>query len=351
MTVLRRSRTRPVVGLDIEPGSITVAQVARTGELRIERAAHAALEPHVVRDGEVLDVDALTQALRDLWRAHRGLDRRVRLGVANARIVVRLLDAPPLEDPKELAAAVRFQAQDELPMPLDAAVLDFQTLGLVETPNGPRRRVVLVAARRDMVERFLAAARGAGLRPEGIDLSAFALIRALHERGDGPALLLCIGGMTNLAIVDEAGACVFTRVAGGGLEALAVDLAEREAITLQQAREELLDAGVDGSEDEEGDGHGRAARIVLQEGIRRIAGEARGSLDFHQAQAFGAPLVQRIVLAGPALAVPGFADALAAELGLPVEAGTVAATREAQLDERALARLTVAAGLAVAEAP
>ena len=76
---------------------------------------------------------------------------------------------------------MRFQAQDQIPMPLDQAVLDFQPLGIVETAEGPRQRVVLVAARRDMVERVLAAVRAAGLRPEGIDLSAFAMIRALHR--------------------------------------------------------------------------------------------------------------------------------------------------------------------------
>ena len=349
----RRSRTRALVGLDIEPGSIAAAQVAADGELRVERGAVAPLEPHVVRDGEVLDADALSEALRELWRAHRGLDKRVRIGVANARIVVRPLDAPPLEEPKELAAAVRFQAQDELPMPLEAAVLDFQPLGLVETPNGPRRRVVLVAARRDMVERFLAAARAAGLRPQGIDLSAFALVRALHERGNGPALLLSVGGLTNLAIVDDAGACLFTRVAGGGLEAIAVDLAERAAITLEEARAWLPRVGVRAAaEAPEGEEElAAAARLVLGDGIRRIASEVRASLDFHHAQSLGAPLVQRIVLAGPVLGVPGFADGVAAELGLPVEARSVPARSAGTLEEPALARLSVAAGLAVEEAP
>ena len=68
-------------------------------------------------------------------------------------------------------------------MPLDQAVLDWQPVERVETPDGPRQRVLLVAARRDMVERVVAAVRGAGLRLDGIDLGAFAMIRAL--RGEG----------------------------------------------------------------------------------------------------------------------------------------------------------------------
>ena len=88
-----------------------------------------------------------------------------------------------LEDAKELAAAVRFQAQDQLPMPLEHAVLDYQPLDVVTDETGRRQRVLLVAARREMVERVLAALRGAGLKPEGIDLSAFAMVRALHRAG------------------------------------------------------------------------------------------------------------------------------------------------------------------------
>ena len=109
----RRSKT--IVGLDIEPGSIAAVQVATADGLAVERAAVADLDPHVVRDGEVADGEALTEALRAMWSQNSWLDRKVRIGVANARIVVRVMDLPPLEDAKDLEAAVQFQAKDELP--------------------------------------------------------------------------------------------------------------------------------------------------------------------------------------------------------------------------------------------
>jgi type IV pilus assembly protein PilM len=214
-----RTRTTTAVGLTIEPGGIAAAQVAVNGALVIQDGARAELDPAVVRDGEVADTGALADALRALWHDHGSLDKRVRIGVANTRIVVRTLYLPPIDDAKQLAAAVRFQAGDEIPMPLDDAVLDFHALGVVETPNGPRQRVVLVAARRDMILDVLTAARSAGLKPVGIDLSAFGMVRALQAAGDdaGPELFLSVGGLTNLAVA-EAGVCSFTRVAGSGLE-------------------------------------------------------------------------------------------------------------------------------------
>ncbi len=138
----------------------------------------------------------------------------MRVGVANQRTVLRTLELPPLTDRKELATAVRFQAEDQVPMPLENAVLDFHALGVIDTPAGPRQRVIVVAAQRDMVERLIAAVRAAGLRPEGVDLSAFALIRSLHRADEdhaGRVLYLNVGGLTNMAIA-EGTVCRFTRV-------------------------------------------------------------------------------------------------------------------------------------------
>jgi type IV pilus assembly protein PilM len=338
----RRSKT--IVGLDIEPGSIAAVQVATADGLTVERAAVTDLDPHVVRDGEVADGEALTEALRALWAQNSWLDRKVRIGVANARIVVRVMDLPPLEDPKDLAAAVQFQAKDELPMPLEQAVIDFQPLGLVETPNGMRARVVLVAARRDMIERLLAAARAAGLRPEGVDLSAFAMVRALGAQ-DAPALYVSVGGLTNLAVAEH-GNCLFTRVSGGGLEAMAIDLAERQGLTLDHARAWLRHVGLEETVDAiDGDSAIiEDARSVLADGARRVATDVRASLDFHQMQHVGGAAVERVLLTGPAVAIPGFAELLERELALPVETRVMPGAADGPAE-----RLSIAAGLAVEE--
>ena len=233
-----------VVGLDIQPGHVAAVQAHVNGAITVKQAAGAPLPADIVREGEVLDEGVLAETLRELFK-DGGLDRRVRLGVANQRTVLRTLDLPPVDDRKEIEAAVRFQAQEQVPMPLSNAVLDFHALGIVETPEGPRQRVVLVAAQRDMIQRLLAAVRDAGLRPEGIDLSAFALIRSLYRPDPehaGRVLYLNVDGLTNMAIA-EGTLCRFTRVVGGGIEAMASQLAERRSIPLVEAR--TLIAAVD----------------------------------------------------------------------------------------------------------
>jgi type IV pilus assembly protein PilM len=342
-------RTKTLVGLDIDATGIVAASVAVNGRLRVERAAVAPLDAGIIRDGEVADVEGLAEALKALYRANKGLDKRVRVGLANQKIVVRIVDLPYLEDPKEIEAAVRFQAQDQLPMPLEQAVLDHQRLDVVTDETGRRQRVLLVAARREMVERMLSALRAAGLKPEGVDLSAFAMVRALHRAGpeDEHVLYLAIGGLTNLAVARGT-ACTFARASGSGVEALAIELAERSQLTLEHAHGWLAHVGVEAPvELIEGDAEIVAnARQILLDGVRRIAADVRSSLDFHRMQDESTS-VSRAVMTGPATGIPGFATALTSELGMPVEEGAVDGA-PAGLEP---GRVTVAAGLAVHESP
>jgi hypothetical protein len=83
---------------------------------------------------------------------------------------------------------------------------------------------------------------------------------------------------------------------------------------------------------------------VLTDGARRVATDVRASLDFHHTQNAGLPMVERVLLTGPAIAVPGFAELLERELGLPVEARVMPGAIDG-----AAARVSIAAGLAVEE--
>ena len=397
------------MGLDIQPGFVAAVQARVNGSIVIERAAALPLPADSVRDGEVTDEVALGAVLRELF-AQSGLSKRVRLGVANQRTVLRTLELPPVSDQKELAAAVSFQAQDQVPMPLSNAVLDFHPLGIIDTPAGPRQRVVLVAAQRDMIERLLAAVRHAGLSPEGVDLSAFALIRSLYRpepEQTGRVLYLNVDGLTNLAIA-EGKICRFTRVVGSGLEGMASELAERRGIALTEARallaavdltaptpveQELAppvaaveeDSAADAEpaseeeqkpfDPEQQEEHERGMSYeemtavavatasaplapasdadvlaVLENGVRDISGEVRNSLDFHRSQDGGGE-VSHVVMSGSAQDIPGFAAALQSALGVEVRTEEVGMLDQALGEGVAPHRLAVATGLATVEAP
>jgi type IV pilus assembly protein PilM len=352
---LARRSSPQLVGLDIQPGYAAAVQAHVNGSVLVEHAVGMELPGDALRDGEVLDEGMLSDALRELFRSSR-LDKRVRIGVANQRTVLRVLELPPITDRKELEAAVRFQAADEMPMPLENAVLDFHSLGVMDTPAGPRQRVAVVAAQRDMIQRLLRAARNAGLRPEGIDLSAFALIRSLYtpaEDGSEPRVLyLNVGGITNLAIAEGA-ACRFTRVISGGLESIGAAAAATHSIPISEVREMLtaVDLAPQSVPEAAPESNGRPdLRPALERGLHELAGEVRNSLEFHRLQGGGGE-VSAVVLSGPAIGITGFSEALEGELGVPVRPQSVGLLSDDAADHVPPERLAVAAGLAVEEAP
>ena len=308
MLSLRKNSSGGAVGLDIDGRYLAAAQV-ESG--RVVRGASADLPAGLVADGEVVNRDGLAEALKK-FVAEAGLPKSVRLGVSNQQIVVRVVELPRIEDEKQRDAAVRFQAAEAIAMPLDEAVLDHQLAGYTDAPDGsPRMQVVLVAARRSMIEAVLEAAKQAGLKPEGIDLDAFALVRALAAAaGDQPvdtARVYChLGGVSNLAIAVGS-SCFFTRP----LSAVWDD--EDAAATL--------------------------------------ADEVRLSIDYYMTQAQAKP-VGEVVVSGPGSADGELVESLGVHLGLP----TIVAAPLGVLDRSALPadedpyRLTVAAGLAIGAA-
>jgi len=298
----RKNRPGGHTGLDIAGSYIAASQVSGGAVLR---AASADLEPGVISEGEVADGDRLAHAIRDLFRGE-AFSRRVRIGVANPQIVVRHIEMPRIPDERERDAAVRFQVAEAVAMPLDEAVVDYQVVAEGESPDGSAQmRILVVAARRSMVMAFVNAVRDAGLKPENIDLNAFALLRALQTpRDDEATRVYChLGSVVNVA-VGVKGTCLFTR---------------------------LLATACDG-----------------REGVESLAEEVRLSVEYYRARG-EAPALEELVLSGPGAATDGVASTLEARLGLPA---TVAAPLGA-LPTTGLPpgddpyRYTLAAGLAM----
>jgi type IV pilus assembly protein PilM len=361
MFQLGKKKDDSLVGLEIEAGSIAAAEVVANGTTRLSASAIAPLAPGAFRDGEVTDLATVADTLRSLFAEHK-LSRRVRLGVANQRVVVRTLRLPAIEDPKELEVAIRSQAHEEIPMPIEQAVLDFRVVGGVPATEGmaPQIDVVVVAARRDMIEASLAPLREAGLEPVGVDLSAFGLIRALGDPAqpigddesaaaptppDAATLYCNVGDVTNLAIA-KGRSCLFTRVSPAGLDGVGANLAAATGLSEEHARMWLSHVGLQGAVEEiEGDPATISqARQALEVGASSVLDEVRLSLDFYGAQEASVP-VERVVLGGPGSALTGFSEWMAPVLGLPISVGRPEAL--SGFDDPIAARLTLPYGLAL----
>lgn len=364
---LSSKKQKPTVGLDIETASIAAAEVRLNGSAQIGRTGIAPLSSGVSREGEVTDPAELGAAIKDLF-AEQKLPREVRVGLANQRLVVRHVRLPKIEKKDEIETAIRFQAQEQIPMPMEQSILEWQLLEpSPEAREAGQMDVVVVAARREMVASLLEAVRIAGLKPVGLDVSAFAMIRAIgaevpapqaasyEDRMAGdmpapvlPAHLLCnLGDITNL-VVARGKACLFTRVSTFGIEGIAQRLAERRELTLEHSREWLRHVGLERPlEEVDGDPEiTGAARAVLEEGAEKLIAELRLSMDYYGAQE-GAVGIESIVLTGPGTAIEGLPARIERELGFALSIGRPPAL--AELEEADAARLTVPFGLGLEE--
>ncbi len=238
------------IGLDLGRTSITAARLRyQTGGSQLLQTALDSLPEGLIEEGEVRDVEALAFAIKEFWKTHKIKGRKVSLGLANQKVVVRTFEFPLLAE-KELRSAIEFQAQDYIPIPVEEAVFDFHVLGRFKDEDGiEKQKVLVVAAQKDMVMDYINAIKRAKLTIAGVDLQAFALLRALAPTSfidAGPAdrataIANIAADVTNL-VVDVAGEPQFTRIISFGGDDFTKVLQELLGISFEEA--EVLKASV-----------------------------------------------------------------------------------------------------------
>ena len=319
-----------LTGLKVGASQLAAARVANNGSAELLQVAREPLEPGIVVGGELRDPDALAEALKVFFAKHNLPKKGVRLGIANNRIGVRTFDVAGIEDQKQLTNAVRFRAQEALPIPIDEAVLDFHVLGDgVDAEGQPTKRILLVVAYRELIDRYLDACKKAGIQLVGIDLEAFALLRALQApqegAGDDAAAALvavAIGHDRSTFAVSDGRTCEFTRVLEWGGSALnvaiarALDAAPSEVDGLKRAlalTDEMVPDGLtaDGA---------KKARDAMRRAIQTFARELVSSLQYYQNQP-GSLGIGEIVLTGGTAHLAGLAGELERLIGVRVRLG------------------------------
>jgi type IV pilus assembly protein PilM len=353
------------VGIDIEQASMVGAQIktGRQGHTLTAVSARA-LPDGLMFEGEVVDVDGLAGELKAFWKAAGFTGKRVSVGIANQKIVVRTMEFPII-DPKELRAAIEFQAQEAIPIPLDEAILDFQVLSTTPAEGGGRQQVLIVAAQRDMIDQFMQVGRKAGLTIDGIDLQAFALMRSVAPpvafvdqgapQADGASALINIGAGISNIVVASAGTPQFTRVVNLGYETLVRAVMDNRGLDHQEADLLRLTVGLNGSAAAAADLEATTVseiREVFDSTCESFADEIRRSIDYYHSLQQDAPIA-RILISGEGALTRNMCDYLASALHLPVALGNplqYIAENKSKLPQPELEliapRLAIALGLA-----
>jgi type IV pilus assembly protein PilM len=322
-------RGKQLVGLKVGASQVAAARVVNNGAAELVQVARAELPPGLVVGGELRDPDALGDFLRGFFKEHRLPTKDVRLGLSNNRIGVRSFEIAGIQEPKQLANAIRFRAQESLPIPIEEAVLDYRVLGEGRTEEGEAtRRILLVVAYRDLVDRYVAACRRAGLTLAGIDLEAFALLRSLappradDEQTDAAVVAIAVGHERSTLAVSDGRVCEFTRVVEWGGSAInvaiarALDVSPLEAEPVKRALSLEGPLLIEGLTAEQA----QAVDEAVRRQVHTFARELVSSLQFYQGQP-GSLGIGEIVVTGGTAHLPGLAAELQRLIGVSVRIG------------------------------
>ena len=314
-------RHKQVVGLKIGSSQLAAAVVVNNGRPKLVKAARHTLPAHIVAGGEVRDSEALAHEIAAFFQA-AGLPRKnVRLGIGSSRTGVRVFERPAVDDPRQLANAIRFRAYETLPIPIEEAMLDYHVVEDATTAD----RVLLAVAYRDLVDRFTATCAAAKIDLVGIDIEAFALLRAVGGepltaggRDEAARVAVSIGHDRTTVAVSDGRLCEFTRVLdwGGGRVTAAIERALEVDADEAERIKRTLDISADATQEPGDERTTRAAEAARRE-VHGLARELASSLHFYQDQPDSLGFAE-ITITGGSAHLHGLAGQLEELIGISV---------------------------------
>lgn len=317
------------VGLDIGNNQIRAVQLKSSQDtLELHQFGAIDIRDAATHEGEIVDPPAISDALKTLWKSHRFTGKTVAAGISNQQTVYRLVEFPWTEE-KDLEDAVKMQAQEFIPIPIEDAVLDFAIVGeKLNTANERVYELMLAAVQKSSIDNLVEAIQGAGLRLVRVDLTPLAIVRSAlgdilnlgfgdlsSNKFEAIGVLHLSSSTTNLAVVER-GAVRFMRFLPQGADAfknaIMNELGTDEVDAWNIIREIGLPAldGTMPSSDHYAPETVFTAQSVLEREANKFISELRLSLEYYLSQGSNSSPVTKIHCTGSGLQLRHFADYL-----------------------------------------
>lgn len=336
------SKSSIPIGLDIGVGHFRAAQVIPVSTIpTLVNYASIKVPMGSVIEGDVVDIETASQSLAQLWKKSGLSGKDVAVGIASQKVVVRLVQLPRM-DQNELKDAIQYQAQDYIPIPIEEAIIDAQIVSeFIGDDDEKMMEVLLVAAQRDLVNNVIATIEGAGLRPQVVDLSAFAMARALladsdtffkdgegQAPGEATAIINIGSGLTNIVVVEQ-GMPRFARVTPMAGNDLTKAISEAIGVSFDEADELKLKIGLPDVDEKESpeapmESSGSKEDIVkrvLDTQVSYFVAEIRRSIDYYLTQATQVGNISKLIISGNGANLNNIASYLERGLQAKVEVG------------------------------
>jgi type IV pilus assembly protein PilM len=302
ISILRRNQT--TVGLDVGSGFVKVAVVDHSGpQPELVHVSHTPLMADAIVEGEVMDPQIVSETLRSLMTTAGLKPKRLVASVGGRDVMVKRIQMDRMKE-ADAREVIRWEAEQYVPFDMENVQLDFQILDPLD--DGLQMNVLLVAAKRDVVDQKVSLLRDAGLTPAVIDVDSFALNNAFEynypDAMSGVVVLVNAGHEISTVNVLQDGQMVLTRDVPFGSRRLREDLRRMHGLTVEEADAVLQGRSARASEFEE----------LLRQGAEDLAVGVERAVAFLGSDGVAAP--SRIYVSGGGARVPGLLDVVAARL-------------------------------------
>jgi type IV pilus assembly protein PilM len=310
------AKNKLALGLDIGSSSVKLVHL-REGKRGHQLLAwgEAPLPPEAVVDNQLMNSSAIVEAIRELVAQQKVKIKDVAIGVRGHSVIIKRISMPFMSQ-EDLDESIQWEAEQYIPFDVKDVNIDTQILTPQADAAG-QMDVLLVAAKKDMINDFTSVCAEAGLTVTVVDVDAFAAQNAFEanypQTQGQPVVLINVGAaVTNINIVHN-GMATFTRDITVGGNAFTEEIQKQLNISAEEA--EALKVG----------GHGESDAVVPQEVERviqgvadQMGGEIQRSLDFHAATAPDIH-ISRVYLSGGTARIPALFKVIEQRAGVPVE--------------------------------
>ena len=306
------------VGLDIGSGSIKLCQLkaAKRGNYQLQSFGMLQLPPEAIVDGALMNSTAVVDGIQELFASQKIKHKEVATSVSGHSVIIKKINLPQMT-PEELEESIQWEAEQYIPFDINDVNIDVQILNTESTQAG-QMDVLLVAAKKDMVNDYTEVIHSAGLSPVVVDIDAFAVQNQFEINYEVPrsetVVLVNIGAsVTNINVLAN-GVSTFTRdISIGGSQ---FTDAVQKALNVSYDEAEALKLGGGGADSDAV--VPQEVERVLQTESESIANEIQRSLDFYAATSADAHIA-RIFLSGGSSKIPALVKTIEGRTGVPVE--------------------------------
>lgn len=304
------------LGLDMGSHSIKLIELAQDGaSFTLMAAGSVPMPPNALASTVPADLEAIAAAVKRLVKDTGAKSKSVQIALPESKVFTRVIEVPALSE-RELSSAIKWEAEQYIPLPLTEVNLDFTVLRDAHETGTNKMEVLLVAAPKALLDKYLTVLEYAELEPIAAETEVIASSRALARSlvNVKSALIAAIGAQTTDLTILRSGRLAFARSMAAGGDALTRAMMQGLDFTVTQAEEYKKTYGLQKDKLE-----GKLVNAVKPV-MDTITNEMKRSIAFYQ-EKYKEDHIPLALLTGGASRIPGMITYVAEALGIEVQLG------------------------------